>query len=490
MLLAAVGSEALVLGPAIYLFGFSVDDALITARYAANIAAGLGYRFNAAGPVTDGVTPLGFPYLLAPFAGGGPLHALWAAKFIGLLAWALAAGVLGAAVARCSDKPQRFAALALIAASAPLGAWSGAGMETGVALALGALAAALPELGYGRAGAICAGFCGALRPETLPFAFCIAAASTFAPGRTANPTVSNKNTDDLTKASRFGQWREGAIRVAMAAGPFAIAAITRWAVFGRPAPLSILAKAPDIELGAKYALACFLLTGPVAVVAPLAFQKLSPWARGLLLATAAHFIAIALAGGDWMPLSRLAVPALPAAVLAAAHVASVAHPLVTAARLAIALSGEAFVFVRMGPVAAKVMENRLYVIEELRAPLQKSRVVAAVDIGWLGAATNATIVDLAGVTDPSIAALPGGHTTKQIPPTLLDARNVDTLVLLLEGDAPLATPWTESRFARGVEQRIAFFPDIAAEFSPVAVSREPHLRYVVLERVSTAQARR
>jgi hypothetical protein len=274
----------------------------------------------------------------------------------------------------------------------------------------------------------------------------------------------------------------------MAAAPFGLAAITRWAIFGRPAPLSILAKAPDIDLGAKYALACFLLTGPVALVAPLAFRKLDAWPRGLLLATAAHFIAIALAGGDWMPLSRLAVPVLPAAALGAAHIASVAHPLVTSARLAVALAGEIFVLVRMGPVSARVMESRLAVIEELRAPLQKSRVVAAVDIGWLGAATGATIVDLAGVTDPAIAALPGGHTTKQIPPALLDARNVDTLVLLLEGDAPLATPWTESRFARGVEQRIAFFPGIAAEFSPVAQSREPHLRYVVLERVSTATA--
>jgi hypothetical protein len=48
-----------------YLRGFTVDDALIPARYAANIAQGAGYRFNAQGPTSDGVTPLGFPYLLA-----------------------------------------------------------------------------------------------------------------------------------------------------------------------------------------------------------------------------------------------------------------------------------------------------------------------------------------------------------------------------------------------------------------------------------------
>jgi hypothetical protein len=478
--LAALAGAALALGPAAFLWGFSVDDALITARYAANIADGFGYRFNASGPVTDGVTPLGFPYVLAPFAAGGPLAALRAAKVLGIVAWVVAAGALGAAIARSSDKPARFGALALIAASAPLGAWSGAGMETGVALALGGLAAALPELGYGRAGALCAGACAALRPEMLPWAVVLGAASTFAPSK---------------DASRAASWREGAVRVAMAAAPFALAALVRWSIFGRPAPLSILAKAPDVELGAKYALACFLLTGPVALVAPLAFPKLNAWPRGLLLATAAHFIAIALAGGDWMPLSRLAVPVLPAAALGAAHIASVAPPLVTAARLAVALAGEIFVFVRMGPVSASVMESRLAVIDELRGSLQapETRVVAALDIGWLGASTDATIVDLAGVTDPAIAALPGGHTTKQIPLALIEARNVDTLVLLLAEDAPLKSPWTESRFARGVEQRIAFFPGIAEDFSPVAESglgegNRKNLRYVVLKRVSSRTA--
>src|ERR1700734_754220 len=77
--------------PALFLRGFTVDDALIPARYAAHLARGLGYRFNAEGPVTDGVTPLGFPFLLAPFARGGPLAALAAAKAIGLATWVLAA---------------------------------------------------------------------------------------------------------------------------------------------------------------------------------------------------------------------------------------------------------------------------------------------------------------------------------------------------------------------------------------------------------------
>src|SRR5262245_36351375 len=98
----------------IYLRGFTVDDALIPARYAAHIAGGLGYRFNPAGPTTDGVTPLGFPYLLAPFAGGGPLSALAAARNMGAIAWLAAAGALGAAIAALSGSPARYAALLLV----------------------------------------------------------------------------------------------------------------------------------------------------------------------------------------------------------------------------------------------------------------------------------------------------------------------------------------------------------------------------------------
>ena len=76
--IVATSGALAALVPAALLRGFTVDDALITARYAAHLARGLGYRFNAAGAVTDGVTPLGFPYLLAPFARGGPLAAiLW-----------------------------------------------------------------------------------------------------------------------------------------------------------------------------------------------------------------------------------------------------------------------------------------------------------------------------------------------------------------------------------------------------------------------------
>ena len=465
-LAAALGALA-ALGPALLLRGFTVDDALIPARYAAHLARGLGYRFNAAGPVTDGVTPLGFPYLLAPFAREGPLAALAAAKTIGMVAWTLGAAVLGLAIARLGGTRLRYTALLLLACSAPLGAWSAAGLETGLAAALGALAAALPELGLVHAGAAAAGLTAALRPEALPWALVLGAVP---------PPL----------ASEGGRRSRGA-RIALAAAPFGLVMSVRLLVFGRTVPLSVLAKPSDLPHGAAYALACFLLAGPVALLAPLAWTRLDGYAKGLVAAVFVHFGAVAAAGGDWMPLSRLVVPALPTAVLAAAHLARHAAPAATAARLALALAGEIFQAAKVGPTAARVQADRMRLVEEMRPVLAGAKVVAALDVGWVGAATDATIVDLAGLTDLEIAVLPGGHTSKAIPQTLLDRRHADTLVLLLEDGEPLEQPWSRSFFARIVELRVAAVPGIGDEVSLAAESRIPHLGYVVVKRVPGAR---
>jgi hypothetical protein len=464
---AAFAIAALV--PALLLRGFTVDDALIPARYAAHLARGLGYRFNAGGPVTDGVTPLGFPILLAPFARGGPLAALAAAKTMGLAAWTLAAAVLGLAVDRVGGARLRFAAVLIVACSAPLAAWSVAGLETGLAAALAALAVSLPGLARPRAGAVSAGLAAALRPELLPWALTVA----------VSPARDDRDDRDDPPARARAR---AALRIAIASAPFAAVVALRLAIFGHPVPLSVLAKPSDAVLGAKYALACFLLTGPLAILAPFAWRRLGGFARGLVAAVLVHFVAIALAGGDWMPLSRLAVPVLPGVALAFAHLAAVADARATLARLAIALAGEIFQLASVGPAAAKVGADRMRVIDELRGPLAGARTVAALDVGWLGAATDATIVDLAGLTDPAIAALPGGHTSKAIPSGLLDARGVDAIVLLLKDGEPLVVPWTDAFFARIVEIRVSSFEGMGERFAPVAEAHVPHLAYVVLLR--------
>ena len=95
---------------AVLLWSFMVDDALISARYAAHIAAGHGYRFNVGGAITDGVTPLGWAYLLAPLSGGDAWAAYRAAKVVGLVAWLVGAASLGAAIASLGGRRARWTA--------------------------------------------------------------------------------------------------------------------------------------------------------------------------------------------------------------------------------------------------------------------------------------------------------------------------------------------------------------------------------------------
>lgn len=451
--LAAGAGMAAALPAAAYLWHFTVDDAFIIARYACHIVRGEGYRFNIGGPVTDGVTPLGWAYLMAPFAAGGSLTAWRAAKILGLCAWLLGAAGLAFAIDRLPVSRRKWAALSLLATSAPLGAWSVAGMETGVVIGLGSAAVVGRSLARETWACGCAGIVAALRPESLPWALALAWA----------PPVD---------ASLRRPWRS----LALSGAPFLLVCGVRWLSFGRPLPLASLAKTPDWAHGWRYALASALLCGLVALVA---WRRLPPWVRGLQAATGLHFVAIAIAGGDWMPLSRLVVPALPGLSLAAAYALGEAHPVAGGGRLALALAGQLWVWATVAPRAAAVGPARLAVIEELRVPLSSSRVVATLDVGWAGVAHTGSIVDLAGVTDPAIAVLPGGHTSKQVTPLLLAARDVDTLVLMLAPNGTLADPWTDSPFARSVELRVASMPGMAARYRPVVVS-SGRLRYVVL----------
>lgn len=456
---AALGA-ACALVPALLLWGFTVDDALIIARYSTNLADGAGYRFNVDGPVTDGVTPLGFALLLAPFARAGPLAALAAAKDLGLAAWLVGSALLGVGVRRLAST-RALAALLLIAASAPLAAWSVAGLETGLVTGLAAAAASLVFIGRPTLAAALLGVAAGLRPELVVFAALVAVAP-------SAPTEA---------------WWPRIARSAIAISPFAVVAFVRLQLFGQPAPLSALAKPADLSLGAKYALACALLTGPLALVAPRAWVRLTARSRVVLGAVGAHFVVVALAGGDWMPLSRLVVPVLPAVVLLSAELATLTTLRSALARGTLALVGQLFVFVKVGPSAASVGGDRRRLIEELRPALSSSERVASIDIGWLGAATRVHVLDLAGVTDPSIARLPGGHTTKRISAELLDGRSIDTLVLLLARGEALQVPWQASVFSRGAEAHIATLAGVGEAFTPTVVSERSTLHYVVLKRV-------
>ena len=157
--------------PAAVLWGFTVDDALIVARYAHHLARGDGYVFNVGGPSTDGVTPLGFAHLLVPFAGESAESALAAARWIGVVAWIAGAAALGWRIGSLEGSRGRWLALALVSLSAPLAAWSGAGLETGLVCGLAAIGVAFRHAARAEpVGSALLGLAAGLRPELLPFA--------------------------------------------------------------------------------------------------------------------------------------------------------------------------------------------------------------------------------------------------------------------------------------------------------------------------------
>jgi len=452
----------------VYLRGFTVDDALIPARYAANIARGLGYRFNPSGPSTDGVTPLGWAYVLAPFAAHGPLAALRAARVLGWLAWLGAAGALGAAVAAASPSRWRYLALVLLLGSAPLGAWASSGLETGLVVALCTWAAVLPARArWSSSSAAFAGAAAWLRPEMIAYAVVLGAG----------------------RARLAEDRRARAFACMLAVVPWCAAASIRWVVWGRPAPLAVLAKPSDLAHGLTYVVPAIWLTGaPLAVLAPLAWKKLALWPRTLIAGAFVHLATVALVGGDWMPLARLVCPVVPSLVLVDAHFLSLSSgALASKLRLIVALAGEVSLFIMRGPAAARVFADRAALIEAATPVLATAERVATIDVGWVGAATEAEIVDLAGATDPDIAALPGGHTSKAVSGAFLTQRQPDRLVFQLASCDPKAPGCEASAalapYARATEQRLAVDPLIAPAYRSIWESPQGlPIRYVVLSK--------
>ncbi|HEY3234442.1 MAG TPA: hypothetical protein VGJ84_06980 [Polyangiaceae bacterium] len=447
---SALGVAAVLPGFA-WLWGYTVDDALISARVAANLARGHGYRFNVEGPVADAVTPLGWAYVLAPFAKSGSLDALGAAKVIGAASGLLAAALVGVRVFRTGRHPLRYGTLVVLGLCAPFAAWSVSGMETGVVTLLGALA-----LWPHPAAALAGGLAAAWRPELIAWASVLAAGSSLS--ESANGAGAHRQ-----RAAGVG------VALLLSLGPLIMTSAVRQVLFGSPAPLSAVAKPSDFDHGLKYALGAMAFSGPTwLLVAFKPYARLQRREIALGLASAAHFASLVAVGGDWMAFYRLVVPIVPGLVCLAVALAEHAAPWATAARLTAALSVCCLLLVVRGPDARRVGQDRRALIAQAKPVLKDCHRVAALDVGWVSAAASCPVFDLAGVTDPQVAALPGGHTSKKIPPGLLEARKVDFLVLeLAPGESP-RQPWNMSAFLRVVERRVARLVEWEA-FEPAAV---------------------
>jgi hypothetical protein len=434
----------------LYLWGFTVDDAFIPARVAEHVGLGLGPRFNRGGPITDAVTPLGYAQLLVALGGAvgarTTTELFFVARCAGMAAALLSAAILGADLAARGREGRVGLLLGLVAIATcvPLWAWSGAGLETPWVTLLATWA-----LRRRRGADLAAGLAAAWRPELLPWSVTL---------------VLVRNVG-LAGRSRMGP--ELLLSLAWSLAPALVVAAARWTWFGSPWPLSSVAKAPDLAHGLQYVVAGVVRSGPFwLLLAPWCVARViragraqHPELVALIAAIAAHLVALVLAGGDWMAFFRLFVPVLPGVVLTGCELDRFGRGrwLVPSrgARLALVLMSATLLLWQWGPEARRVVERRLELIERARPLLAPSQRIAAVDVGWIGAASSADIVDLAGVTDPRVAALPGGHTTKRVAPGMLAARDVDTLVFLIDS-APTSVAWSDALFRYGVEARLAF----------------------------------
>ena len=132
-------------------------------------------------------------------------------------------------IARLPGSKARYAALLLVLFSAPLGAWAVAGLETGVVVALATAAAVLPALTR------CAG-----APRWQP---ALGSAPRCSPTQSSSRSVERGRR--ARTAKRATVW-------ALSIGPWLATALLRAIMWGRPAPLAVIAKPSDVAHGLTY----------------------------------------------------------------------------------------------------------------------------------------------------------------------------------------------------------------------------------------------
>ena len=447
-LVPALAFAVAVLGSA-WAWPFAIDDAWISVRYARHLAAGAGYVWNLGGPSTDGVTPLPWPFLLAPLAHGAPATVVLRAKALGAMSWIATASALGVGMGRAQAPLwTKIAAVAVLALDVPVAAHAVSGMETALATALATAAV----LSHRRplVASLLAGLAASLRPELVVWAITLAAGLAI-----TCPTQA--------KARPF-------VAGAIAIGPFLSCALVRELAFGRFAPLSLLAKPSDLRHGIAYAGAAVVFAlAPLTLLCPFALARERGPALSVVFAAIVHVLVIVAVGGYWMPYARLMVPVVPGMLFAFVLVSGRGAVGWTAVRVAAALLTGLVLFPTNVRALRQAGHDREAMIAAAAPLLRSPGRIAAVDIGWVSAISEGPIFDLAGVTDPEVAVLGGGHTSKHVDTALLLAHDPST-VLFYSDRLPEAE---ESRgpgaFPRVVEARLASSEAFMARFAPAAV---------------------
>ena len=453
---AALLAAALVLSAGALAWPFTIDDAYIVARYAQNLAHGHGYAFNP-GVTSDGVTG---PIWLLPMGLG---------QWAGVSSVALAKGVdlvcgaLAAALATRAGSGKAWLVALVIGTNAAFLPWTVGGLGIGVAALLLLLAA--PEGASSRRSLVAGAMVGLLawlRPEACVAGFVLL----------------------LGLESRM---RGRALAVAIAG--VALVVVFRLVLFGHAWPMALAAKPSTPWAGVDYvARGVFVCFGGFGL--GLVAWALRAAGRGRVYAAAvlAQLVAIALAGGDWMPGYRLFAPIVPLYALASVEGLTWLQRTRPRAALGLGVVALALPLLFAGLELPELRASG-HARESVAGPLADelgalAGPIALVDVGYLGYRSGAPIVDLGGVTDPVIAGSAGGYLAKHIDPAYLARRDPAALVLHAATAPEVDADGNLSQLlGYPVERRVAAMPFVRLRYRVErVVPYTPGYVYVLLVR--------
>lgn len=418
VLLAALPALLLAAAQAAWSWPFFSDDSFISLRFAARLLAGEGLSW------TDGEVVEGYSNLLWVLACAGlgalGLDLVDAARWLGAACTA-GALVLLARAARPHDLRTAVGAAGaplLVAAAAPVMAWTLAGLEGPMVLlwlAWGG-AAALRLLDAGRPTT------SALLRAGLPFALlCLTRPDGPLWAATVGTALALALRSNGAPALR-ALLSFGALPAAAFAGQLAFRAVYHGDCVPNTAHVKVEVGSAMLHAGLGYVGAALWAIGGLAALAALATAALARTAGGrriawcLLLPTGAWFGYLASVGGDHFPGYRLALPALaPLGLLVAAAARDVGRAAFgtvlaiaaavfgTAANVWLSRTDPLSVFVR-----AETWEWRGKALGEvLRAAFRTDRPLLAVDAaGALPYYSELPALDMLGLCDRTIAQSP------------------------------------------------------------------------------------
>ena len=422
---------------AAYYFGWIIDDAFVSFRYAQSLAHGHGLAFNP-GERVEGYTNFAWVLIAAASLKIGidpsmSMPVVGAACGLLLILFAARAGRV---LAEAAGKPHPFAGLVaatLLAATPDLAFYAVSGLETALFALLVTCGAAMLVEARPRLFAASTAAAFLVRPEAGLLAVIGAAAFAW-------------------RARRDATQRRGAIEAAaILTAVIAPYLIWKKIYFGALLPNTLAAKPPSIATGFVYIGHGLLPLAGVVIVALIAAWTSPKIHRPLLAIFAVFTLAVAIEGGDFMPVHRLLLPWFAVLFIAADRqiLAFAARPKDRASAFGAAavLAAAAYLPLRIGD--AEQLKLKATVMGEADVPRVKafrrmaSKGVTSVgtyDVGLIGyVAPEITILDLGGLTDRTIARAPGNYATKEPPSDYVLSRAPEAFLF-----TTLAPPQVES----------------------------------------------